>query len=182
MRPAAVVAFTEMRREDQTVGDLALPDGGELGLVLVRDSRTTQAASAPVGYRRSARPPAGGRGLISPRSPPRLLLGTEIGNNGWIATAWCIGLIALGYRWSTAQFNRDPKWTGRPRPLLPATRPALSACGSTPFCPAGGRAGLVQGGASAAEQRRRALLKRGGAAGSSSPRPVPGAARAAWQS
>ncbi|MFD3649479.1 ABC transporter permease [Streptomyces cyaneofuscatus] len=38
-----------------------------------------------------------------------LLLGTEIGNNGWIATAWCIGLIALGYRWSTAQFNRDPK-------------------------------------------------------------------------
>ncbi|MGA5471520.1 hypothetical protein [Streptomyces arboris] len=52
MRPAAVVAFTEMRRDDQTVGDLALPDGGELGLVLVRDSRTTQAASAPVGYRR----------------------------------------------------------------------------------------------------------------------------------
>ncbi|WP_369357875.1 ABC transporter permease [Streptomyces sp. cg2] len=38
-----------------------------------------------------------------------LLLGTEIGNNGWIAIAWCIGLIALGYRWSTAQFNRDPK-------------------------------------------------------------------------
>ncbi|MFE2094361.1 ABC transporter permease [Streptomyces sp. NPDC059460] len=38
-----------------------------------------------------------------------LLLGTEIGNNGWIAIAWCIGLIALGYRWSMAQFNRDPK-------------------------------------------------------------------------
>ncbi|MFB6708078.1 ABC transporter permease [Streptomyces sp. NPDC056333] len=38
-----------------------------------------------------------------------LLLGTEIGNNGWIAIAWCVGLIALGYRWSTAQFNRDPK-------------------------------------------------------------------------
>ncbi|MFG3054581.1 ABC transporter permease [Kitasatospora sp. NPDC048239] len=38
-----------------------------------------------------------------------LLLGTHIGNNGWIATAWCVGLTALGYRWSTAQFNRDPK-------------------------------------------------------------------------
>lgn len=30
-------------------------------------------------------------------------------NNGWIAIAWCVGLIALGYRWSTARFNRDPK-------------------------------------------------------------------------
>ena len=38
-----------------------------------------------------------------------LLLGTEIGHNGWLAVAWCVGLIALGYRWSTAQFNRDPK-------------------------------------------------------------------------
>ncbi|WP_372350692.1 ABC transporter permease [Streptomyces sp. KL116D] len=38
-----------------------------------------------------------------------MLLGTGIGNNGWIALAWCLGLIALGHRWSTAQFNRDPK-------------------------------------------------------------------------
>ncbi|MEV6419107.1 ABC transporter permease [Streptomyces sp. NPDC051662] len=38
-----------------------------------------------------------------------LLLGTEIGNNGWLAIAWCLGLIALGYRWSTSLFNRDPK-------------------------------------------------------------------------
>ncbi|MFD9006963.1 ABC transporter permease [Streptomyces sp. NPDC059582] len=38
-----------------------------------------------------------------------LLLGTEIGNNGWIAVAWCLGLAALGYRWSTASFRRDPK-------------------------------------------------------------------------
>ena len=38
-----------------------------------------------------------------------LLLGTEIGNNGWIAVAWCLGLTVLGYFWSTAQFNRDPK-------------------------------------------------------------------------
>ncbi|WP_393061802.1 ABC transporter permease [Streptomyces sp. LN549] len=38
-----------------------------------------------------------------------LLLGTGIGNNWWIAIAWCVALIALGYRWSMAQFNRDPK-------------------------------------------------------------------------
>ncbi|WP_128378000.1 ABC transporter permease [Streptomyces cavernae] len=38
-----------------------------------------------------------------------LLLGTEIGNNWWIALVWCVGLTALGYRWSTALFNRDPK-------------------------------------------------------------------------
>ncbi|MEV6614943.1 ABC transporter permease [Streptomyces sp. NPDC051051] len=38
-----------------------------------------------------------------------LLLGTEIGDNGWIAIAWCLGLTVLGHRWSTASFNRDPK-------------------------------------------------------------------------
>ncbi|MEV6731494.1 ABC transporter permease [Streptomyces sp. NPDC051364] len=38
-----------------------------------------------------------------------LLLGTEIGNNGWLALGWSIALIALGYRWSTASFNRDPR-------------------------------------------------------------------------
>ncbi|MFC5143596.1 ABC transporter permease [Streptomyces aureoversilis] len=38
-----------------------------------------------------------------------LLLGTEIGNNGWIAVAWCLVLSALGYFWSKAVFNRDPK-------------------------------------------------------------------------
>ncbi|WP_369780518.1 ABC transporter permease [Streptomyces sp. R33] len=38
-----------------------------------------------------------------------LLLGTEIGHNGWLALGWSIALIALGYRWSTASFNRDPK-------------------------------------------------------------------------
>lgn len=38
-----------------------------------------------------------------------LLLGTGIGSNGWIAIAWCAGLIALGHRWATARFNRDPK-------------------------------------------------------------------------
>ncbi|WP_432095775.1 ABC transporter permease [Streptomyces sp. bgisy100] len=38
-----------------------------------------------------------------------LLLGTEIGANGWLAVAWCLGLTALGYLWSTTAFNRDPK-------------------------------------------------------------------------
>ncbi|MFJ4775646.1 ABC transporter permease [Streptomyces sp. NPDC088762] len=38
-----------------------------------------------------------------------LLLGTEIGHNGWLAIAWSLALAALGYRWSTASFKRDPK-------------------------------------------------------------------------
>ncbi|MFD6427100.1 ABC transporter permease [Streptomyces sp. NPDC060198] len=38
-----------------------------------------------------------------------LLLGTEIGNNGLIAVAWCLGLTLLGYFWSTSLYNRDPK-------------------------------------------------------------------------
>ncbi|MEU9184667.1 ABC transporter permease [Streptomyces sp. NPDC048484] len=38
-----------------------------------------------------------------------LLLGTEIGNNGWITVIWCLGLAALGYYWSKSLFNRDPK-------------------------------------------------------------------------
>jgi ABC-2 type transport system permease protein len=37
-----------------------------------------------------------------------LLLGTHIGNNGWIAVAWCVGLAVLGYVWSTSAFDRDP--------------------------------------------------------------------------
>ncbi|MFF8843882.1 ABC transporter permease [Streptomyces sp. NPDC015127] len=38
-----------------------------------------------------------------------LLLGTEIGHNGWLAIAWCLGLVVLGCFWSTSTFNRDPK-------------------------------------------------------------------------
>ncbi|MEU6239095.1 ABC transporter permease [Kitasatospora sp. NPDC047058] len=38
-----------------------------------------------------------------------LLLGTGIGDNGWLALAWCLALTALGYRWSKAVFDRDPK-------------------------------------------------------------------------
>jgi ABC-2 type transport system permease protein len=38
-----------------------------------------------------------------------LLLGTEIGHNGWLTATWCLGLAALGYAWSTSKFNDDPK-------------------------------------------------------------------------
>ena len=38
-----------------------------------------------------------------------LLLGSEIGYNGWLAVAWCLALTVLGYYWSKAAFNRDPK-------------------------------------------------------------------------
>ncbi|WCD84159.1 Daunorubicin/doxorubicin resistance ABC transporter permease protein DrrB [Streptomyces xanthophaeus] len=38
-----------------------------------------------------------------------LLLGTEIGHNGWLAVAWCLGLAVLGYFWSKSLFDRDPK-------------------------------------------------------------------------
>ncbi|MGW3649002.1 ABC transporter permease [Streptomyces sp. NPDC000878] len=38
-----------------------------------------------------------------------LLLGTEIGNNGWIAVTWCVALAALGHYWSRSLFDRDAK-------------------------------------------------------------------------
>jgi len=38
-----------------------------------------------------------------------LLLGTQIGHNGWLAIAWCLVLTTLGYLWSTSTFNTDPK-------------------------------------------------------------------------
>ncbi|WP_329582668.1 ABC transporter permease [Streptomyces sp. NBC_01361] len=38
-----------------------------------------------------------------------LLLGSEIGNNGWLTIAWSLGLTVLGYYWSKAKFNNDPK-------------------------------------------------------------------------
>ncbi|MFE0414985.1 ABC transporter permease [Streptomyces tendae] len=38
-----------------------------------------------------------------------LLLGTEIGHNGWLALGWCVALCALGYFWSKSVFNRDSK-------------------------------------------------------------------------
>ncbi|GAA3398636.1 ABC transporter permease [Streptomyces roseoviridis] len=38
-----------------------------------------------------------------------LLLGTEIGHNGWLAAGWCLGLTVLGFLWSKAVFDRDPR-------------------------------------------------------------------------
>ncbi|MFF8288936.1 ABC transporter permease [Streptomyces sp. NPDC016309] len=38
-----------------------------------------------------------------------LLLGSEIGHNGWLAVTWCLGLAVLGYFWSAAMFQREPK-------------------------------------------------------------------------
>ncbi|MDQ0985272.1 ABC transporter permease [Streptomyces sp. V2I9] len=38
-----------------------------------------------------------------------LLLGSEIGHNGWLAVGWSIGLVVLGYFWSAAKFARDPR-------------------------------------------------------------------------
>ncbi|MER5987763.1 ABC transporter permease, partial [Streptomyces sp. NPDC001787] len=38
-----------------------------------------------------------------------LLLGTEIGHNGWLTLAWSLGLTILGYLWSTSTFHHDPK-------------------------------------------------------------------------
>ncbi|RLV64486.1 putative multidrug ABC transporter permease protein [Streptomyces sp. CBMAI 2042] len=36
-----------------------------------------------------------------------LLLGSEIGADGWLAVAWCLGLAVLGYFWSAAKFDGD---------------------------------------------------------------------------
>jgi ABC-2 type transport system permease protein len=38
-----------------------------------------------------------------------LLLGSEIGTNGWLTIVWCLGLAVLGYLWSASKFNRDPE-------------------------------------------------------------------------
>ncbi|MEU0359549.1 ABC transporter permease [Streptomyces cyaneofuscatus] len=36
-----------------------------------------------------------------------LLLGSEIGTDGWLAVAWCVGLAVLGYFWAAAKFDGD---------------------------------------------------------------------------
>ncbi|GGU83116.1 transport permease protein [Streptomyces litmocidini] len=38
-----------------------------------------------------------------------LLLGTEIGHNGWLALAWCLALATLGHLWTKKLFRRDPE-------------------------------------------------------------------------
>jgi ABC-2 type transport system permease protein len=35
-----------------------------------------------------------------------LLMGTALGNNGYIAVAWCAGLALVGYLWARALFRR----------------------------------------------------------------------------
>jgi ABC-2 type transport system permease protein len=37
-----------------------------------------------------------------------LLLGTGIGNNAWLAAAWCATITMVGYLWAKHLFNRDP--------------------------------------------------------------------------
>jgi ABC-2 type transport system permease protein len=36
-----------------------------------------------------------------------LLLGTGIGNNAWLAAAWCTAITAIGYVWARKLYNRD---------------------------------------------------------------------------
>ncbi|MFD7496263.1 ABC transporter permease [Streptomyces sp. NPDC059832] len=38
-----------------------------------------------------------------------LLLGSEIGHNGWLTVVWCVGLAVLGYYWSKSLFNRETR-------------------------------------------------------------------------
>ncbi|PWI17885.1 ABC transporter permease [Streptomyces sp. Act143] len=38
-----------------------------------------------------------------------LLLGTEIGHNGWLALAWCLVLAVLGHRWAKSAYDRAAK-------------------------------------------------------------------------
>jgi ABC-2 type transport system permease protein len=35
-----------------------------------------------------------------------LLLGSRIGNHGWLAVTWCLAIALLGYVWAQAVFNR----------------------------------------------------------------------------
>ncbi|MEU7244143.1 ABC transporter permease [Streptomyces sparsogenes] len=38
-----------------------------------------------------------------------LLMGTEIGNSGILAVAWCLGLTLVGFLWARALFRREPR-------------------------------------------------------------------------
>lgn len=37
-----------------------------------------------------------------------LLLGTPIGDSGWIAMAWCVGITIVGFAWSRRLYERAP--------------------------------------------------------------------------
>ncbi|CAM5360268.1 hypothetical protein SGLAM104S_07121 [Streptomyces glaucescens] len=51
-----------------------------------------------------------------------LLLGTEIGHNGWLALAWCPGLAGLGHRWSTRSSTTTRSEGPAPRRRTPTPR------------------------------------------------------------
>ncbi len=36
-----------------------------------------------------------------------LLFGTAIGNNGWMAVAWCVGLTVFSYLWAKRLYHRE---------------------------------------------------------------------------
>jgi len=36
-----------------------------------------------------------------------LLLGSGIGDNGWIAVAWCVGLSVVGFLWARSTYTRE---------------------------------------------------------------------------
>ncbi|WP_338696636.1 ABC transporter permease [Streptomyces sp. Q6] len=38
-----------------------------------------------------------------------LLTGSEIGNDGWVSLAWCVGITLVGYLWSRSLFARTTK-------------------------------------------------------------------------
>jgi ABC-2 type transport system permease protein len=37
-----------------------------------------------------------------------LLLGTPLGDSGWIAVAWCVAITLVGFLWSRRLYERDP--------------------------------------------------------------------------
>jgi ABC-2 type transport system permease protein len=37
-----------------------------------------------------------------------LLMGTPIGNQGWISVAWCVAIMMASYLWAKRLYNRDP--------------------------------------------------------------------------
>jgi ABC-2 type transport system permease protein len=37
-----------------------------------------------------------------------LLLGGGIGNDAWLAAAWCVAITVVGYAWAKRLYNRDP--------------------------------------------------------------------------
>jgi ABC-2 type transport system permease protein len=37
-----------------------------------------------------------------------LLLGTPIGDSGWIAVAWCVAISVVGYLWARRLYDKNP--------------------------------------------------------------------------